>query len=90
MTDSQKLDALIAHQKATDEKIDLLLEHMDNLSNHVEELAMEVSAMNARLTNVEKVVNLLASRAGVTSVPAIGGGRRQSMGIAAKGKTTGE
>ena len=91
MTDSQKLDALINHQQATDQKLDAIIARLDNLekgqenlASQIGELSVEVGAINARLTNVEKVVNVIASKVGVPSVPAIGGGRSSGLSRAAK------
>ena len=48
---------------------------LDNVASQVGELSVEVGAINTRLTNVEKAVNQIASRVGIPSIPAIGGGQ---------------
>ena len=52
------------------EKMDGRLEKMDG---RLEELALEVGAVKTRLGDVERVVNVLASKAGMESIPALGG-----------------
>jgi hypothetical protein len=79
MTDSQKLDAILA-------RLDDLTTWQENLSHHVEDLGLAMGALNTRLTNIETCVNRLASRAGVPGVPSIGDSHVPAMPRAAKGK----
>ena len=67
---------LVEHGKTLTEitkRLNSIDSHLEKMDGRLEELAIEVGAVKTRLGNVEHVVNVLASKAGVESVPALGG-----------------
>ena len=56
MTDSEKLDFIIAKLEPMDQKIDELINRMESLENRVESLENRVESLEKRLSIVESVV----------------------------------
>ncbi len=80
-----KIDALATQ---IDTRLNELKQGQTNIASQIEELNLEVGAVDTRIKNVETVVHQLASKAGVQSIPALGGGRTSSLPRAAKGKSS--
>jgi len=68
---------------AINKRFDRLESKVDNLAAQQEQLGIEIGAVDTRLSSVERVVNQLASRAGIQSLPALGG-NRAGLPLAAK------
>ena len=58
-----------------DKRLDGIEVKIDNLAVQQEELSIEIGALDTRLSDVQRVVNQLASRARIQSVSSLSGSR---------------